>query len=85
MVSFFVMYDLLNKKNMVLCFRKLTILGILFRQIAMFIKFCVAFVFGFQSLQSIDFSKTYQLKGLEPKIQSHTNFYQYCDLTKNYI
>ena len=82
MVSFFVMYDLLSKKKYG---RKLTILGILFRQIAMFIKFCVAFVFGFQSLQSIDFSKTYQLKGLEPKIESHTNFYQYCDLTKNYI
>ena len=36
-------------------------------------------------LGSRAFNITYQLKVLEPKIESHTNFYEYCDLTKNYI
>ena len=34
---------------------------------------------------AIDFTKIYQLKGLEPKIKDPTNFYALCDLTKKYI
>ena len=47
---------------------------IFFRQIATFIKVCVAFDFGLQTLWLIDFSKIYRLKGLEPKNKSYTNF-----------
>ena len=43
------------------------VLDILFRQITTSIKVRVAYVFGLQTLSSIDFSKIYQLKGLEPK------------------
>ena len=42
-------------------------LDILFRQITMFIKVHVAFVFVLQTLLLMDFSKIYQLKVLEPK------------------
>ena len=38
-----------------------------FRQIKSFLRFCLAFVFGLQTYYLIDFSKSYQLKGLEPK------------------
>ena len=31
------------------------------------IRFCLAFAFGLQTYHLIDFSKIYQLKGLEPK------------------
>ena len=31
---------------------------------------------------AIDFTKIYQLKGLEPKNKEHTNFYEHCDLMK---
>ena len=57
-------------------------LDILFRQITTFIKVCVAFVFGLQTLWLKDISKIYQLKGLKPKNNDHTNFYECCDLTK---
>ena len=40
----------------------------------------MAFVFGLQTLQSIDSSKIYQLKGLKPKNKDHTNFAECCDL-----
>ena len=43
------------------------ILDILFCQITMFIKVSFAFSFGHQALESIDFTKKYQLKGLEPQ------------------
>ena len=33
----------------------------------------------------MDFSKVYQLKGLELKNKGHMNFYECCDLTKKYI
>ena len=38
-----------------------------FRQIKSFLRFRLAFVFGLQTYYLIDFSKIYQLKGLEPK------------------
>ena len=57
-------------------------LDILFCQIAMFTKAGMAFVFGLQTLESIDFSKIYQLKGLQSKNNGHTKFYECCDLTK---
>ena len=38
--------------------------------------------FELQTLLLIDFSKIYQLKGLEPKNKGCTNFYECCDLTK---
>ena len=38
-----------------------------FRQIKLFLRFRLAFVFGLQTYYLIDFSKIYQLKGLEPK------------------
>ena len=60
-------------------------LDILFCQITTFIKFCVAFVFGLQTLLLIAFSKIYQFKGLKPKNKGHTNFYEHCGLTKNFI
>ena len=42
----------------------------------------MAFLFGLQTLKSIDLIKIYQLKGLEPKNKGHMNFYECCDLTK---
>ena len=59
-------------------------LDILFHQITTFIKVCVAFVFGLQTLHLIDFSKIFPLKGLKPKNKGHTNFYECCDLMKKY-
>ena len=55
-----------------------------FRQIATFLKVCAVFVFwaSLQTLESIDFSKIYQLYGLKPKNKGRTNFYECCDLTK---
>ena len=38
-----------------------------FRQIKLFMRFRLVFVFGLQTYHLIDFSKIYQLKGLEPK------------------
>ena len=38
-----------------------------FRQIKSFLRFRLAFIFGLQTYYLIDFSKIYQLKGLEPK------------------
>ena len=40
------------------------------------------FVFGFQTLWLQDFSIIYQLKGLKPKTNGRTNFYECCNLTK---
>ena len=54
-------------------------------QITTFIKVCMAFVFGLQTLLLMDFSKIYQLKGLEHFDKGHTNFYECCDLTTKYI
>ena len=48
----------------------LPILDLLFRQTTTFIKVCVDHVFRLQTLQSLDFSKIYQLKGLQPQKQS---------------
>jgi len=45
----------------------------------------MAFFLGSRHLSSIDFSKFYQLKGLDPKNKGHKNFYECCDLTKEYI
>ena len=42
-------------------------LNTFFRQIKSFLRFRLAFVFGLQTYYLIDFSKIYQLKGLEPK------------------
>ena len=53
-----------------------------FRQITTFIKVCVTFVFGLQTLYLINFTKIYQLKGLKPKTKGYTNFYECCDLTE---
>ena len=39
----------------------------------------MAFIFR---LQTLDFSKIYQLKGLKPKNKGHANFYECCDLTE---
>ena len=58
------------------------LLDILFRQITKFIKVCMAFVFGFQTLWLIDYTKSYQFKGLKPKNKGHMNFYECCDLMK---
>ena len=57
-------------------------LDILFRQIATFLKVCLAFVYELQTLEVNDFSKIYQLKGLKLKNKGHTNFYECCDLTE---
>ena len=57
-------------------------LDILFHQIITFIKVCVAFVFGLQTLHLIDFSKIFLLKDLKPKNKGHTNFCECCELTK---
>ena len=59
------------------------ILDIIFRQIIMFIKVPVTFVLGLQTLKLIDYSKIYQLKGMEPKNKGHTNFYEHCDSNEN--
>ena len=42
----------------------------------------MAFVFGLQTLHSIDVTKIFRLKGLKAKNKGHTNFYECCDLTK---
>ena len=42
----------------------------------------MAFVFGLQTLWLKDFSKIYRLNGLKLKYNSHTNFYECCDMTK---
>ena len=42
----------------------------------------MVFVFGLQTLELKDFSKIYQLKGLKPKNNGQTNFYECCDLTE---
>ena len=47
--------------------RYLLTLDILFRQITTIIKVHVAFVFGLQTLELIDFTKIFQLKGLKPQ------------------
>ena len=60
-------------------------LDILFRQIATLIKVSLAFFFGLQTLLLIAFSKIYQFKCLKPKNKGHTNFYEHCGLTKNFI
>ena len=60
-------------------------LEILFRQITMFIKVRVAFVFAPDPLINRFFSKIYQSKGLEPKNKHHKFFYKRYDLTKKYI
>ena len=65
--------------------KKYVSLDILFFQITTFIKVRVAFVFGLQTLSLIDFSKIYQLNGLEPKNKGRTNFYEQFNLTKKYI
>ena len=57
-------------------------LDIHFCQIATFIKVHVAFLFGLQTLLLIDFSKIYQLNGLESKNKGCMKFYECCDLTK---
>ena len=46
-------------------------------------RFRLTFVFGLQTYHLIDFSKIYQLKGLEPKNKGKTNSYEQFDLTKN--
>ena len=56
-----------------------------FCQITTFIKVHVAFVFERQTLQSLDFTKIYQLKGLTSKKKGHINFYEYCDWMEKYI
>ena len=53
-----------------------------FCQITTFIKVCAFFVFELQTLESIDFSKIYELKGLEHENKSHTKICHHCDLTK---
>ena len=60
-------------------FLKNLYLDVYFRQITTYKKFYVAFAFG---VQSIDFSKIFQLKGLKPKNKGYTNFYECCDLMK---
>ena len=62
--------------------QRLCKLGIFFCQITTFTKVCLAFVFGVQTLWLKDFSNIYRLKGLKPKNNSHTNFYECCDLMK---
>ena len=61
------------------------ILDILFRQITTFIKVCIAFVFGLQTLKLMDFTNIHQSKVLEPKNKDHSKFFEPCDLTKKYI
>ena len=57
-------------------------LDIFFRQITTFIKVGVAIVFG---LQLIDFIKIFQLQGLKPKNNDHTNFLNVAIWRKMYI
>ena len=45
----------------------------------------MAFVFRIQTPLLKDFTKIYQLKGLKPKNEGHTNFYECCDLTEKSI
>ena len=71
-----------TKLHMLYSYLKALIVSILFRQITTSIKVSMAFVFGLQILQLIDFSRIYQLKGLEPKNKGHTKFYECCALTK---
>ena len=47
----------------------------IFHQITTFINVHVAYVYGLQTLESIDFSTIYQLKNLEPESKEHPNFY----------
>ena len=54
----------------------------IFRQITTFIKVCVAFAFGLQTLLLKDFIKLFQLKCLKPKNKGHAKFYGCCDLRK---
>ena len=51
-----------------------------FRQITTFIKVHMAFVFGLQTLELIEFTIIFQSMGLKPKNKGHTNFYECCDL-----
>ena len=53
-----------------------------FPQITTFIKVRSAFVFGLQTLLLKDFSRIHQSKGLKPKNNGQTHFYECCDLTK---
>ena len=86
-MSFYLVMDLVSSSVVCLNNNKprilknpLFILDILFRQITTFIKVLVAFVFGLQTLQLIEFTKIYQLKVLKPKNKDHMNFYECCDL-----
>ena len=49
-----------NQKNICL-------VNVFFRQIKSFIRFRLAFVFGPQTIKSIDLTKIDQIKGLKPK------------------
>ena len=62
-------------------------LDILFRQITLFIKVRVAFIFGLQTIWLIDFTKFYELelKGKKSQNNGHTNFYEHCNLMKKYF
>ena len=42
----------------------------------------MAFTFGLQNHQLINFTKIFQLKGLMPKEKGQTIFYECCDLTE---
>ena len=67
----------------VICLNKYQILRVkIFCQIKTFIKVRMAFVFGFQTLQLLDFTRIFQLKGLKPKNKGRINFYECCDLMK---
>ena len=55
-----------------------------FRQIKSFLRFRLAFAFGLQTYDLIDFIKN-GLKGLEPKNKGQTKSYERFDLTKKYI
>ena len=39
-------------------------------------------IYDFQTFESIEFTKIFQLKGLKPKNKGHINFYECCDLTE---
>ena len=60
-------------------------LDVFFHQITTFIKVCMLFVLGLQTLLLRDFTTIYWLKGLKPKNKGHTNNYECCNLTKKYI
>ena len=53
--------------------KKVCTLDTFFRQIKSFIRYHFAFVFGLQTYYLIDFSKIYQLKGLESKKKTKQN------------